>query len=303
MQFLANETAGYLTAQRPSTEGMESFLVVSTSVCPRPGCPCRDVLLGGRLFVARPDLEIDAGTVFDAIEADGGSLGDRFDARIVAATGEVALDGEQEAGALGESAREALAWLRSDLTPALVAEASAWVEAQRRERDRVREIWHETDWSDWSPGQMVAWDDAFEGPWNDVYEVGGEHYQVFELYCVDRACPCDRVRIDVGRLPEDGSSPEIVGWFDVDRTHFGPPIDLGTVDGMRERVIEVWRLARQRQGERARVEERQAAMHRVGAWLDEHVVKRRPARAAARVGRNDPCPCGSKKKYKKCCGR
>ena len=23
----------------------------------------------------------------------------------------------------------------------------------------------------------------------------------------------------------------------------------------------------------------------------------------ANVGRNDPCPCGSGKKYKKCCGR
>ena len=32
----------------------------------------------------------------------------------------------------------------------------------------------------------------------------------------------------------------------------------------------------------------------------------RPApmrRATAKVGRNDPCPCGSGKKYKKCCGR
>jgi preprotein translocase subunit SecA len=26
-------------------------------------------------------------------------------------------------------------------------------------------------------------------------------------------------------------------------------------------------------------------------------------RAAAKVGRNDPCPCGSGKKYKKCCGQ
>ncbi len=25
-------------------------------------------------------------------------------------------------------------------------------------------------------------------------------------------------------------------------------------------------------------------------------------RAAAKVGRNDPCPCGSGKKFKKCCG-
>ena len=30
---------------------------------------------------------------------------------------------------------------------------------------------------------------------------------------------------------------------------------------------------------------------------------RQPVRAAPRVGRNDPCPCGSGKKYKKCCGR
>ncbi|MBI4881137.1 MAG: SEC-C domain-containing protein [Planctomycetes bacterium] len=27
-----------------------------------------------------------------------------------------------------------------------------------------------------------------------------------------------------------------------------------------------------------------------------------PARAAPTVGRNDPCPCGSGRKYKKCCG-
>jgi uncharacterized protein YecA (UPF0149 family) len=25
-------------------------------------------------------------------------------------------------------------------------------------------------------------------------------------------------------------------------------------------------------------------------------------RTSAKVGRNDPCPCGSGKKYKKCCG-
>jgi preprotein translocase subunit SecA len=26
-------------------------------------------------------------------------------------------------------------------------------------------------------------------------------------------------------------------------------------------------------------------------------------RTAPKVGRNDPCPCGSGKKYKQCCGR
>jgi preprotein translocase subunit SecA len=31
--------------------------------------------------------------------------------------------------------------------------------------------------------------------------------------------------------------------------------------------------------------------------------KREPVRVEAAVGRNDPCPCGSGKKYKKCCGK
>ena len=31
--------------------------------------------------------------------------------------------------------------------------------------------------------------------------------------------------------------------------------------------------------------------------------RQEPVRAEKRVGRNDPCPCGSGKKYKKCCGR
>jgi len=30
---------------------------------------------------------------------------------------------------------------------------------------------------------------------------------------------------------------------------------------------------------------------------------RRPDRASTKVGRNDPCPCGSGKKFKKCCGK
>jgi len=32
-------------------------------------------------------------------------------------------------------------------------------------------------------------------------------------------------------------------------------------------------------------------------------VSKTPVRKKKKVGRNDPCPCGSGKKYKKCCGR
>ncbi len=36
---------------------------------------------------------------------------------------------------------------------------------------------------------------------------------------------------------------------------------------------------------------------------DEYVDFPEPYRAPPKVGRNEPCPCGSGKKYKKCCGR
>ena len=31
--------------------------------------------------------------------------------------------------------------------------------------------------------------------------------------------------------------------------------------------------------------------------------KAEPVHVAQKIGRNEPCPCGSGKKYKKCCGR
>jgi SEC-C motif-containing protein len=41
-----------------------------------------------------------------------------------------------------------------------------------------------------------------------------------------------------------------------------------------------------------------------GAWFFTRTLRQGPAPvvSAAKVGRNDPCPCGSGKKYKKCCG-
>ena len=35
----------------------------------------------------------------------------------------------------------------------------------------------------------------------------------------------------------------------------------------------------------------------------EAAPRRKPVRSGEKIGRNDPCPCGSGKKYKKCCGK
>ena len=36
---------------------------------------------------------------------------------------------------------------------------------------------------------------------------------------------------------------------------------------------------------------------------EEDLEPQEPYRAPPKVGRNAPCPCGSGKKYKKCCGK
>jgi SWIM/SEC-C metal-binding protein len=35
--------------------------------------------------------------------------------------------------------------------------------------------------------------------------------------------------------------------------------------------------------------------------IERAMVARQPARSSPKIGRNDPCPCGSGKKFKKCC--
>ena len=35
----------------------------------------------------------------------------------------------------------------------------------------------------------------------------------------------------------------------------------------------------------------------------DNSIKKQPVRAGKKIGRNDPCPCGSGKKYKHCHGR
>jgi len=38
-------------------------------------------------------------------------------------------------------------------------------------------------------------------------------------------------------------------------------------------------------------------------WVRQMDAQKEAARLKVDPGRNDPCPCGSGQKYKKCCGR
>ena len=51
------------------------------------------------------------------------------------------------------------------------------------------------------------------------------------------------------------------------------------------------------------VERKQTVKITATSGSDDQTVKKQPVKKAQKIGRNDPCPCGSGKKYKKCCGQ
>ncbi|HEY6009212.1 MAG TPA: SEC-C metal-binding domain-containing protein, partial [Geobacteraceae bacterium] len=73
----------------------------------------------------------------------------------------------------------------------------------------------------------------------------------------------------------------------------------------REEVVEkiFWvQLAREDDVERMEAEQ-QKQKRRLVLNMGDEPVAQQPAKSARTAGRNDPCPCGSGKKYKKCCGK
>ena len=50
------------------------------------------------------------------------------------------------------------------------------------------------------------------------------------------------------------------------------------------------------------IKREQAAKITATSGADDGSDKKRPVKKGEKIGRNDPCPCGSGKKYKKCCG-
>lgn len=61
--------------------------------------------------------------------------------------------------------------------------------------------------------------------------------------------------------------------------------------------------ARQKAMQLSRSEDLEAAPEEQSPLQQISGQKQMPADAGVKVGRNDPCPCGSGKKYKQCCGK
>jgi preprotein translocase subunit SecA len=78
----------------------------------------------------------------------------------------------------------------------------------------------------------------------------------------------------------------------------------------REEVVEkiFWvQVSREEEMERLEVEPQpaqpQKMVFNLGEEYEQPAASHTPAKSGKNIGRNEPCPCGSGKKYKKCCGK
>ena len=147
----------------------------------------------------------------------------------------------------------------------------------------------------WLPGDVVAWEEVFPSTFRDGFVFNRQAYEAMELYCVDRDCPCTRTLVEFRPFaPDRTPRPGYVELDDGD-------VVLHVARDERQLLSDLWEAysARHR-NDPDRHTRRRATLRKLGHRFApaRQVITRR---AAPKIGRNSPCPCGSGKKYKKCC--
>ena len=145
---------------------------------------------------------------------------------------------------------------------------------------------------DWLPGNMVAWTEICDVR-QDLYVLDGRRYEASEMYCPIPTCDCAEVFIGFDQ-PNRRGAPS-AGHVVV--TGSGAAELFPRRNGS-DRLQRLWNAFRQRHPNYlARFERRYPKIKTVG-----ELSLNRPILAAPKIGRNQACPCGSGKKYKRCCG-
>ena len=96
---------------------------------------------------------------------------------------------------------------------------------------------------------------------------------------------------------DPGAMPQWLGLQIIRTVEGGPNDDVGMVEFTVQYKWKGQQFSRHELSDFRRVD---------GAWLfsgsEFNPGKKTVVREGEKTGRNDPCPCGSQKKYKKCCG-
>jgi hypothetical protein len=278
---------GLLVFERADPAGPSRMLLSRFEPCTEPKCECRDVGLRAVALDVGDDVNPDV--LHEALRArlngpdamnarldlDLGTLEpDNYDGRVPLSADWVTYAQSLVDGELLDLLHEQ--WLRAkDMMPV-----------------------PRTGWEPRDPSDLVGWYEAHPADRTDLYLDGDKRFVAEELYCVNPTCTCNEAMVvfspttrgspDVGALRLRIPTLEIVER----NVHFKKA-------ALFERLWNAFSTRHRHLSQR--LAERNQQMLDLASV---HARSQRPAtRTAGSVRRNQPCPCGSGKKYKLCCGR
>ena len=149
-------------------------------------------------------------------------------------------------------------------------------------------------------GLMSAYNDIL--PYGDQFlvTIKGEQCIIFDQYCLLPKCPCTDTNLDIISIDEFGKKGKDFcfvelnyrkkRWKLVDQSSFS--ISLETVrTAIEEQLPDIYK----------QMHKRHIKLKAIYAHCKKKHFAPKQELQLPKAGRNDPCPCGSGKKYKKCC--
>ena len=162
-----------------------------------------------------------------------------------------------------------------------------------------RDQWRKMDWSFWEEGMLVGWDEVFPDDPDFLLSLSGKRYWVRDLYCITPGCSCKEITFAFTEI-EDGKD-KALGTVSVDLNRFRvndiKNIGTGTTS---DELGRLWKAFQKEPKLKKRLKSRQKEMKIIGPEIAALRLTK-DFKSQKKIGRNDPCPCGSGKKFKKCC--
>ena len=118
-------------------------------------------------------------------------------------------------------------------------------------------------------------------------------YRAIDMYCSEPGCDCCVALVSFDGVDPDGDCAGGVWVHESRKPEFEPEGDAALL----EELWAAFQLRHPRHLQRFRNRDAQIKALTPSPPPSQTVV------TGPKVGRNAPCPCGSGKKYKKCCGR
>jgi len=151
-------------------------------------------------------------------------------------------------------------------------------------------------------GLMSAYNDIL--PYGDQFlvTIKGEQCIIFDQYCLLPKCSCTDTNLEIILIDKFGKKGKELcfvalnyrkkRWKLVDESSFS--ISLETVrTAIEEQLPDIYK----------QMHKRHIKLKAIYAYCKKNHYAPKQELQLPKVGRNDPCPCGSGKKYKKCCLR